>query len=61
MWSMARLAGAGRPNSGEVRRDLAGEGWGKGIGTTRGRFGVLDRAVMAPASSSPAARDGRPR
>jgi hypothetical protein len=61
MWSWARLAGAGEQNSSEVRRDLAGEGWGKGLGTTRGRFGVLDRAVVAPASSSPAAREGRPR
>jgi hypothetical protein len=34
---------------------LAGEGWGKGLGTTRGRFGALDRAVVAPVSSSPAA------
>jgi hypothetical protein len=61
MWSWARLAGAAEQNSGEVRRDLAGEGWGKGLGTTSGRFGVLGRAVVAPASSSPAAREGRPR
>jgi hypothetical protein len=30
MWSWARLAGAGWPNSGEVRRGLAGEGEGDG-------------------------------
>jgi hypothetical protein len=50
MWSWAWLAGAGEQNSGEVRWDLAGEGWGKGLGTTRGRFGVLGRAVVAPVS-----------
>jgi hypothetical protein len=53
----ARLAGAGEQNSSEVRRGLAGEGWGKGLGATRFRFGVLDRGGAAPASGSPAARE----
>jgi hypothetical protein len=44
-----RLAGASDKNSGEVRRGLAGEGWGKGLGATRVRFGVLDRGGAAPA------------
>jgi hypothetical protein len=57
MWSWARLADAGEQNSGEVRRDLAGEGWGKGLGTTRARFGVLDRAVAAPARQLSGARE----
>jgi hypothetical protein len=56
----ARLAGAGEPNSGKVRRGLAGEGWGGGLGTSGARFGHLAGTVVAPASSSPAAREGRP-
>jgi hypothetical protein len=50
MWSWARLAGAGEQISGEVHWDLAREGWGKGLGTSRGRFGVLGRTVVAPVS-----------
>jgi hypothetical protein len=38
----------------------AGGGWGSGLGTLGARFEALDRAEMAPASSSPAAREGRP-
>jgi hypothetical protein len=56
----ARLGGAGEQNSSEVHGGLAGEGWGKGLGATRVRFGVLDRGVAAPASGSPAAREGWP-
>jgi hypothetical protein len=40
MWSWARLAGAGRPNSGEPPPGLAREGRGKGARVARGRFGL---------------------
>jgi hypothetical protein len=39
----------------------AGEGLGGSLGLLGARFGVLDRAEVTPASSSPAAGEGRPR
>jgi hypothetical protein len=37
--------------------EFAGEGWGGGLGTARDRFGVLDRAVAAPARQLGGARE----
>jgi hypothetical protein len=51
-----RLAGAGEPIPASSPPDLAGEGLGRGLGTSGGRFGMLDRAEVAPAT-----REGRPR
>jgi hypothetical protein len=56
----ARLAGAGEPNPASSPPGLAGDGLGRGLGTLGARFGALDRAVVAQASGSPAAREGRP-
>jgi hypothetical protein len=39
MWSWARLAGAGRPNSGEPPPGLAGEVLGRGLEAKGTRFG----------------------
>jgi hypothetical protein len=50
-----------RCNSGELAAGLGGEGLGEVLRATWVRFGVLDRGGMAPASGSPAAREGRPR
>jgi hypothetical protein len=55
----ARLAGAGEPIPVSSLVLAAGGGRGGGLGSLGARFGVLDRAEVAPASSSPAAREGR--
>jgi hypothetical protein len=47
-------------NPTRLARVFAGEGWWKGLGATRVRFGVLDRGGAAPASGTPAAREGWP-
>jgi hypothetical protein len=57
----ARLDDAGEPIAASSLVLVAGGGQGGGLGLLGARFGVLDRAKVAPASSSPAAREGRPR
>jgi hypothetical protein len=57
MSPLGAVADAGWTNSGEVRRGLAGEGLGRGLGALGAWFGASDRAVAAPASGSPAASE----
>jgi hypothetical protein len=55
-----RPAGTVEQNPARLTGVLAGEGRGKGLGATRVQFGVLDRGGAAPASGTPAAREGWP-
>jgi hypothetical protein len=54
------VAGAGWPIPASSPAFLAGRGRGKGLGASGARFGRLAGSVVAPASGSPAAREGRP-
>jgi hypothetical protein len=60
MWSLGALPARSDEIPAGWSPKFTGGGWGGGLGATRGRFGVLDRGGAAPASGSPAAREGWP-
>jgi hypothetical protein len=51
------MAGAAGPIPASSPVLAAGEGRGRGLGTSGGRFGHLAGTVVAPASAAPAARE----
>jgi hypothetical protein len=58
MWSLGAVAGAVGANSGDARRSLAGEGWGRSLWATRVLFGHLVGGERRPVGGAPAASGG---